>query len=187
VNLKGWVYDEQGNPISGAAVEAYDYGSGNLLASTSSGTDGSWVLTGLPDRPVRVRVSSSTRVRYLEGGARIVVEEATVQNLKVLGSALLADRSLAGTALQDGSVPTTKLAPLVPLLEGIEVPPDLLIFQRNDRLQVRGRNGILVRLVPSAKRMEISFDPLLYWSPFAWLFSVPPGGRPAPRSGSIAF
>jgi hypothetical protein len=184
VNLKGWVYDEQGNPIAGAAVEAYDYGSGNLLGSTSSGADGSWVLTGLPDRPVRVRVSSSTRVRYLEGGARIVLEEATVQNLKVLGSALLAEGSLAGTALQDGSVSTPKLAPLVPLLEGIEVPPDSLVFQRNDRLQVRGRNGIRVRLVPVAKRLEFSFDPVLYWSPSAWLFSLPPGGSPPSSSGS---
>jgi hypothetical protein len=184
VNLKGWVYDEQGNPIVGAAVEAFDYGSGNLLASTSSGSDGSWVLTGLPDRPVRVRVSSSTRVRYLEGGARIVVEEVTVQNLKVLGSTLLAENSVPGVALQDGSVSTLKLAPLVPLLEGIEVPPDSLIFQKNDRLQIRSGSGIRVRLFPSAKRLEFLLDPILYWSPFAWLFSVPPGGRPAMRSGS---
>jgi hypothetical protein len=169
VNLKGWVYDEQGNPIAGAAVEAYDYGSGNLLDSTSSGADGSWILTGLPDRPVRIRVSSSTRVRYLEGGARIVVEEATIQNLKVLGSAVLAEGSLAGTALQDGSVSAPKLAPLVPLLEGIEIPPDSLVFQRNDRLQVLAQNGVRARLFPSAKRAEFSLDPLVYWLPAAWI------------------
>jgi hypothetical protein len=169
VNLKGWVYDEQGNPIAGTAVEAYDYGSGDLLGSTTSGSDGSWVLTGLPDRPVRVRISSSTRVRYLEGGARIVVEEATIKALKVLESALIADGSLAGTALQDGSVSTTKLAPLVPLLEGIEVPPDVLVFQRNDRLQILGENGVQARLFSSAKKLAFSLDPLAYWLPSAWV------------------
>lgn len=184
MNLKGWVYDEQGNPVSGAAVEAYDYGTNVLLASTSSGADGSWVLTGLPDRPVRVRVSSSTRVRYLEGGARIVVEEAAVQTLRVLGSAVFPPNSVPGTALQDGSVSVTKLAPLVPLLEGIEVPPDLLLFQRNDRLQVRSRGGVSVRLDPAAKRLEFSLDPLLFWSPFAWLFWLPAGASPPPPSGS---
>jgi hypothetical protein len=168
VNLGGWVYDDQGNPIVGAAIEAYDYDSGTLLSSTSSEEDGSWVLTGLPDRPVRVRISSSTRVRYLEGKARIVVGEITVQNLRVLSSAIMVSGSLSGTALQDGSVSTTKLSPLVPLLEGIEVPPETLVFQRGDRLQVSGGSGFSIRLFPSDRKLDISFDPMLCWLPAAW-------------------
>jgi hypothetical protein len=76
---------------------------------------------------------------------------------------------LVGTALQDGSVASTKLAPLVPLLEAIEIPPDSLVFQRNDRLQVLGENGIQARLFPSAKKVEFSLDPLAYWLPSAWI------------------
>lgn len=184
MNLKGWVYDEQGTPIVGAVVEAIDYETLTVLGATSSGTDGSWVLTGLPDRPVRVRIASGNLVRYLEGGARIVVDEATVRTLWVLAAANLATNSLSGAALQDGSVSTTKLAPLVPLLEGIEVPPHLLLFQRNDRLQVLGKYGIQVQLDPVAKKLELSLDSVLFWTPLAWLLPLPPGAYPAPSSGS---
>jgi hypothetical protein len=78
-------------------------------------------------------------------------------------------RSLAGTALQDGSVSAPKLAPLVPLLEAIEVPPDFLVFQRNDRLQVLSQNGVRAQLFPSAKKLALSLDPLAYWLPSAWI------------------
>jgi len=166
MNLKGWVYDEQGNPVSGAVVQVLDY-SGDLLASTTSGSDGSWLLTGLPERPVRVKISSSSLVRWVEGGARIVVQEATVETLKVLSTVLFPSDSLPGSALQDDSVQKIKLHPATPLLERIQVGSDELFFSRGDSLSFAGEGGIGVRL--SSHTVVIATDPLIFWSPYRFL------------------
>ena len=166
MNLKGWVYDEQGNPISGAAVEALDY-SGGLLATTTSGSDGSWLLTGLPERPVRVRISSSSLVRWVEGGARIVVQEATVETLKVLSTVLLPSNSLPGSVLQDESVQKIKLDPSIPLLERVEVGSDQVVFSRGDSLSFDAEYPLSVRL--SSHTVISSMDPLIFWNPYRFL------------------
>lgn len=115
MQLKGWVYDEAGNPVAGATVDVYSY-SNALLASTTSGADGSWSFSGLPEGPVRVKISGGGIVRWLEGGSEIVLARARIENLE------LPANSLPGYVLQDGSVPAAKLQGTALVYEVLATP-----------------------------------------------------------------
>jgi hypothetical protein len=106
MNLRGYVYDDAGTPVSGATVEIYRYGESTPVASTTTGTDGSWVVTGLAS-------GFQYRARAVFGGlARWIESRVELQVQTVVGpdgvTAPLPPQSVTTSHLQDGSVTGAK-------------------------------------------------------------------------------
>jgi len=106
VRLRGHVYNDAGNPVSGAQVEVYTY-QGQLAGTTTTGADGSWTFTTLAPNLYRVKVSYGGIVRWLEG-------DSEIQVTRLVGSdgqtTPIEPLSVGTSQLQDNAVTTAKVA-----------------------------------------------------------------------------
>lgn len=106
MRLRGHVYNDAGNPVSGAQVEVYTY-QGQLAGTTTTGVDGSWTFTNLAPNLYRVKVSYGGIVRWLEGDSEIQVTRLVGSNGQTTPIEPL---SVGTNQLQDNAVTTAKLA-----------------------------------------------------------------------------
>jgi len=106
MKLAGYVYNQQGQPVVGATVEAYTY-TGQLVGSTSTDGSGYWEFPNLANGLYRVKASYQGLVRWVEGAVDLQVRT-------IVGpdgvSAPLPPLSVSTSQLQDSAVTTAKLA-----------------------------------------------------------------------------
>lgn len=107
MDLRGYVYDDAGNPVSGATIEIYTYGGTTPVASTTTGADGSWSVVNLASGQLyRVKAIFGGLVRWLESAQKLQLQ-------LIVGadgvSAPLGNQSVTSAMLQDGSVTAAKI------------------------------------------------------------------------------
>jgi len=105
--LSDYAYDDQGNAIVGATVEAYVTGTGTPVSSTTTDSNGLWTIAGLPAGPYDVKIYKGTQVRWLRGA--VAFQATTIYGANGI-DAPLADASIKTSQIQNDAVDATKIA-----------------------------------------------------------------------------
>ena len=144
MNLRGKVFDRNGNPVQGAVVEAIDPVSQTVVGSTTSLSDGSWVLEDLPNQELRVKITFGGAVRWLDPRTRLQVEA-------VVG--------LDGVSapLPDNSVRVNQLEAEIGFPKTLVVNGTEVVWGKNDRFELEVV-GIRTSFDGETKKVALEFD-----------------------------
>ena len=102
----GFLYDDSGDPIVGATVQAYVKDSCTTAgSSTTTNSDGKWSITTTSDNQLDIKITSGSSVRYrkfsdaiqvseIEVGTFNIREAQTAQVYTIAPGSISADRTL---------------------------------------------------------------------------------------------
>ena len=80
VNFRGYVFQDDGDPVSGATVALLETGTTTQEASTTTNSDGLWSFSESDQDRYDVKISSGTSVRYMRWDDQISLKEIDVRN-----------------------------------------------------------------------------------------------------------
>src|ERR1051325_10040737 len=138
--IRGYVKDQNGEPLSSAAIEARNVQSG-LTRTATSGTDGAYTLPGLVPGGYDL---TARHIGHVAQGRRVVVQ---------IGATLLADFALQAGAVEVAAVTIQAAAPVAETRTS-EVATNVTA-QQIDRLPTASRNFLdLAALAPGVTISE---------------------------------
>jgi len=80
VNFRGYVFQDDGDPVSGATVALLETGTTTQEDSTTTDSDGLWSFSESDQDRYDVKISSGTSVRYMRWDDQISLKEIDVRN-----------------------------------------------------------------------------------------------------------
>ena len=80
VNFSGYVFQDDGDPVSGATVALLETGTTTQEDSTTTNSDGLWSFSESDQDRYDVKISSGTSVRYMRWDDQISLKEIDVRN-----------------------------------------------------------------------------------------------------------
>jgi hypothetical protein len=80
INFTGHVFQDDGDPVSGATVQLLETGTTTVEASTTTNSDGKWTFAEADQDEYDVKITSGTSVRYIRWDDEISVQELDVRN-----------------------------------------------------------------------------------------------------------
>lgn len=154
MDLRGYVYDDAGNAVSGATIEVYAYGSSTPVASTTTGADGSWSVTNLASGQLyRVKAAFGGLVRWLESDQKLQLALITGADG---ATAPLGNLSVTNAMLQDGSVTEAKIASTVWYFNRARAGGVTIYAVKAGQLEFVEGEGIVLKGDNTSKRVTIS-------------------------------
>ncbi|MEM4342812.1 MAG: carboxypeptidase regulatory-like domain-containing protein [Candidatus Caldarchaeum sp.] len=184
--LKGFVFDDEGNPVASATVTAYRVNENAPAASTTTATNGAWSLVVPDGSQYRVVASWGGAQRILESRLRLQVERiygpdgvtAPLPPASVTGE-MIAPGAISPTHLSEtfvlndqnippGSITDAHLSPDIGYLERVVADGRVITFVKGDQLELRSGAGINFSVDTDSKIISIEsslFSPsdLFYW------------------------
>ena len=80
INLKGNLYQDDGDAVSDATVQALTAGTTSVIATDTTDSDGAWDFDGIAEAKYDVKISAGTSVRYIKWNDEISLRELDVRN-----------------------------------------------------------------------------------------------------------
>lgn len=185
--LKGFVFDDEGNPVAGATVTAYRVNENAPAASTTTASNGAWSLVVPDGSQYRVVASWGGAQRVLESRLRLQVERiygpdgvtAPLPPASVTGE-MIAPGAISpihlsetfvlnGQNIPPGSITDAHLSPDIGYLEKLVVDGQAITFAKGDQLELRSGPGIYLSAdttskVVSVEATEQSIFGIFYWT-----------------------
>ena len=80
VNFRGYLFQDDGDAVSGATVQLLETGTTTVEASTTTDSDGLWYFSESDQDRYDVKITSGTSVRYIRWDDQISLKELDVRN-----------------------------------------------------------------------------------------------------------
>ena len=80
VNFRGYVFQDDGDAVSGATVQLLETGTTTVEASTTTDSDGLWYFAESDQDRYDVKITSGTSVRYIRWDDQVSFKELDVRN-----------------------------------------------------------------------------------------------------------
>jgi len=80
INLKGNLYQDDGDAVSDATIQALTAGTTSVIDTDTTDSNGAWDLDGLAEGKYDVKISAGTSVRYIKWNDMISLRELDVRN-----------------------------------------------------------------------------------------------------------
>ena len=74
INFTGHLFQDDGDPVSGATVQLLETGTTTVEASTTTNSDGKWTFAEADQDRYDVKITSGTSVRYIRWDDEISVQ-----------------------------------------------------------------------------------------------------------------
>ena len=80
INFRGYLFQDDGDAVSGATVQLLETGTTTVEASTTTDSDGLWYFNEGDQDRYDVKITSGTSVRYIRWDDQISLKELDVRN-----------------------------------------------------------------------------------------------------------
>jgi hypothetical protein len=98
INFRGYVFQDDGDPVSGATVALLETGTTTQEDSTTTDSDGLWSFSESDQDRYDVKISSGTSVRYMRWDDQISLKEIDVRNNSAAATPAATFTNLYGSA-----------------------------------------------------------------------------------------
>jgi hypothetical protein len=80
INFRGYLFQDDGDPVSGATIQLLETGTTTVEASTTTDSDGLWYVNEADQDRYDVKITSGGSVRYIRWDDQISLKEIDVRN-----------------------------------------------------------------------------------------------------------
>jgi len=81
VNFRGYLFQDDGDPVSGATVQVLTTDTTSVVGTaTTTDSDGEWAFSGVAEGKYDIKITSGTSVRYIRWDDQISLKELDVRN-----------------------------------------------------------------------------------------------------------
>ena len=80
INLKGNLYQDDGDAVSDATVQALTAGTTSVIATDTTDSNGAWDFDGIAEGKYDIKQTSGSSVRYIKWNDEISLRELDVRN-----------------------------------------------------------------------------------------------------------